>query len=191
VRAGRFAEAARLRAATTLDAPPLNATPVGVVHALLQLDDLEEARRRIDKPDHDFALGALAFAEGQYDKAVRMYREAERLPDGPLDSCRICGDFDIGRAFDRAGQADSAIVAYEHFVRTPFHAREALDAQYRAWIVRRLGELFHAKGDLAKASEYYREFVEQWTDADPALQPQVSEVRARLERIAEEMQRRG
>jgi hypothetical protein len=33
--------------------------------------------------------------------------------------------------------------------------------------------------------------VEQWKDADPALQPQVAEVRARLERIAEEMQRRG
>jgi hypothetical protein len=37
----------------------------------------------------------------------------------------------------------------------------------------------------------YREFVEQWKDADPALQPQVAEVRARLERIAEEMRRRG
>jgi hypothetical protein len=37
-----------------------------------------------------------------------------------------------------------------------------------------------------KAVEYYNEFVELWKDADPDLQPVVSEVRERIARLVRE-----
>jgi tetratricopeptide (TPR) repeat protein len=57
----------------------------------------------------------------------------------------------------------------------------ALAAAYK-----RLGELNEARGDRAKALEYYGRFVDLWTDADPDLQPVVRDVRARLARLAGE-----
>jgi len=52
--------------------------------------------------------------------------------------------------------------------------------------LKRAGELYEAKGDRAKASQAYRRFVDLWKDADPALQPGVREIRARLGRLATE-----
>jgi hypothetical protein len=52
--------------------------------------------------------------------------------------------------------------------------------------LKRLGELYEAKGDRKKAAEYYGRFVELWKDADPELQPGVKEVRGRLARLAQE-----
>ena len=47
----------------------------------------------------------------------------------------------------------------------------------------RLGELYEAKGDTAKAIANYEKFIDLWKNAEPALQPKVREVRARLERL--------
>jgi hypothetical protein len=46
------------------------------------------------------------------------------------------------------------------------------------------GELYEARGDRARALDYYGRFVELWKDADPALQPAVREVRARMAALA-------
>ena len=54
---------------------------------------------------------------------------------------------------------------------------------YLAGVRRRLGELYEAKGDTAKAVEQYRAFIEQWKNADPELQPRVVEVRRRLQAL--------
>jgi DNA-binding SARP family transcriptional activator len=48
---------------------------------------------------------------------------------------------------------------------------------------KRLGELYEAKGDTKRAAAHYASFVELWKNADPDLQPKVTEVRARLERL--------
>ena len=48
---------------------------------------------------------------------------------------------------------------------------------------KRLGELYEAKGNDAKAVAHYAAFVWLWERADPDLQPKVAEVRARLERL--------
>jgi tetratricopeptide (TPR) repeat protein len=130
-------------------------------------------------------------AEGRYDEAVTSFRRADSLPDGPFGSCAMCLDAPIGIAHDRAGRPDSAIAHFEHFLETPFLFRMGQDAIQRAWILRRLGELYEAKNEPAKAEQYYRQFVEQWKDADPVLRPQVTEVRNRLTRLAEAARRRG
>ena len=47
-----------------------------------------------------------------------------------------------------------------------------------------LGDLHEARGDRAKAAEYYRRYVEMLKDADPPIAAQVTAVRAKLARVA-------
>ena len=58
---------------------------------------------------------------------------------------------------------------------------------YLAGSYKRLGELYDAKKNDAKAIENYQNFVDLWKDADPELQPAVRAARARLE----ELKRKG
>ena len=51
---------------------------------------------------------------------------------------------------------------------------------------RRLGELYAEKGNVPKALEHYRKFVDAWQDADPALQPQVADVKQRISRLLQQ-----
>ena len=88
----------------------------------------------------------------------------------------------LGRAHDLAGRSDSAIVYYEKFIASP-DPFPIEDGRARAQIHRRLGELYEAAGKSRQAMEHYGRFVELWAKADPALQPQVAEVRKRLERL--------
>jgi hypothetical protein len=91
----------------------------------------------------------------------------------------------LGRAFDQAQMADSAIVMLERYVTTPAWARLRLDGDglYLAPVYKRLGELYEGKGDRATAASYYSRFVELWNGADPELQSRVRDVRARLVRL--------
>ncbi|MBW7932657.1 MAG: hypothetical protein H3C62_03400 [Gemmatimonadaceae bacterium] len=63
----------------------------------------------------------------------------------------------------------------------------SLYRDYLAASHKRLGELYDAKGNTAKAVEHYQKFTDLWKDADPELQPKVREARARLD----ELRRKG
>lgn len=132
--------------------------------------------------DRDRALfaGAQAMAEQRYDDAVRSFRAGSEAGD-----CLVCGLSVIAIAYDRAGQADSAIVAYRRYVDQPDHLRFVTDPIYLAHSLQRLGELYEAKGDVTNAVKYYREFIDLWKRADPELQPRVAEVRRRISRLAD------
>ena len=94
-------------------------------------------------------------------------------------------------AWDLAGEPDSAIAVFTRYIETPdpwkcgdmWDVGQAADAMWLARANRRLGELWEAKGDRARASRYYARFVELWKDSDVALQPQVADVRRRLQRL--------
>ena len=53
-------------------------------------------------------------------------------------------------------------------------------------VLKRLGELYEARGNREQAVEYYGRFVELWKDADPELQPLVRHVQQRMVRLAGE-----
>ena len=92
----------------------------------------------------------------------------------------------IGIAYDLAQQPDSAITAFSRYVNsTSILGRFPTDRFFLAGSYKRLGELLEAKGDRAGAAHYYAKFVELWKNADPALQPQVADVRKRLVRLSE------
>jgi serine/threonine-protein kinase len=124
-----------------------------------------------------------AQAEGRWRDAAVAY-DAGRV----LMKCPTCDLTDAAEAWERAGEMDSALVRYERSV-TMRDVRNPGDSD-EPWTLartyRRLGEMYEAKGDRAKALEYYGEFAELWRDADPVLQPQVKEARARMAVLAGE-----
>jgi tRNA A-37 threonylcarbamoyl transferase component Bud32 len=141
-----------------------------------------QGMRRVDT-ERAGIYGRVFEAEGRMADALVSFRQWTQYSG----FCSVCGTVELAKLHDRAGQADSARVLYERFAATPsigfvtlLHSSE-LAATYK-----RLGELYEAKGDRRKASEYYGKFVDLWADADAELQPGVKEVRGRLARLAQE-----
>jgi tetratricopeptide (TPR) repeat protein len=140
-----------------------------------------EGIRRADWFRH-MAAGALAEAEGRSADAIASYRAA-REENG---YCEFCGYFQIARVHAKAGDTDSARAYYERAVNTSSPYRYFTDGFETASAYQRLGELYEATGDRARALEYYGRLIEMWRDADAELQPIVRDVRARVARLSAE-----
>jgi tetratricopeptide (TPR) repeat protein len=155
------------------------------VLALYDSDFKDTTQRRLDERNRKWAAAQIALAEGSTSMAVAEFRHADRIVAGIVNQCAVCVDPDVGRAFDRAGMADSAIAVFEHFVNAPSAGVfwVVTDAWNLAWVLRRLGELYEARGDRGTAAQYYGKFVRLWKDADPELQPVVNDVGQRLSRL--------
>ncbi len=127
------------------------------------------------------ARGWVALAEGRAPDAVAAFtqgRHAETCPD--------CGAWEEGVAFERAHLPDSALAAYQRAAGRGTVWKPIGDAWGLAPSLKRLGELYEELGDRPRAQEFYGRFVKLWKDADPALQPAVREVRARMAQMAGE-----
>jgi tetratricopeptide (TPR) repeat protein len=163
------------------------------VMARYDADITDTALKRAQRPGYNTTLGEIALAEGRGRDAIMAFRKGDSLPDGPANQCTICLSARLGRAFDAAGQPDSAIAQYEAYLNTPYANRHLgpLDPGLLAGIHRRLGELYEAKGDQSKAIEHYERFVELWKTAQPELQPQVDDARRRIARLREVQRRKG
>jgi len=147
----------------------------------------DTALQRFNQPRFHTALGEIALAEGRHGDALSEFRRGDSLPDGPVNPCTICLPFNLARVFDKARQPDSAVAMYELYVTTPYYQRflTKQDGASLARVHKRLGELYEAKGDRAKAAANYRKFVDLWTNADPDLQSEVAEIRRRITRLAD------
>jgi tetratricopeptide (TPR) repeat protein len=128
------------------------------------------------------AEGMMAEADHRLDAAATIYRDWYQTSG----LCGVCGLFDLARLADQAGRPDSALALYERAFAVTNYNRYVADAVQLPPALKRAGELYEAKGDHAKASKVYQRFVDLWKDADPALQPGVREIRARLGRLATE-----
>src|SRR5437762_4832267 len=107
------------------------------------------------------AAAQIAFAEGRIQDAIRDYR---RWYDE--DGCAVCGLFLLARAYERAGERDSALAVYERAVTTPGYFRAFEEEATLGPTYRRLGELYEERGDTVRARDYYNRFVDHWKDAD-------------------------
>ena len=58
--------------------------------------------------------------------------------------------------------------------------RTEADGMFLPTTHKRLGELYEAKGERDRALEHYRAFSALWKDADPGLQPQVTDAKLRV-----------
>ncbi|MGD8496847.1 MAG: tetratricopeptide repeat protein [Gemmatimonadales bacterium] len=125
--------------------------------------------------------GEIALAEGRPDEAIERFQRAFE------DFCHICPLPGLARAYEAAGQPDSAIVALTRYVDTPYSDRflpytyplgQALAPAHE-----RLAELEDEAGRLDEAAKHYARFIELWSNADAALQPRVRAAQDRLDTI--------
>ena len=124
------------------------------------------------------AEAVVAFSEKRYDDGIR----AARLAD--TSACTACALPVLAMNYDMAGQSDSAIAVYQRYVRSGgIFGRSFIDGMMVTGSYKRLGELLEAKGDTKGALENYEQVLRLWKNADPELQPKVSEVRKRVERL--------
>ena len=144
--------------------------------------------RRIKDPMRRWAWGQVALAEGRYADAIAEFQVYAPTPR----MCLPCGQTALAQAYDRLGNADSAIAVYERYVTTPslFRLTEdndlgpfSDDATQLAPTFKRLGELYEQRGDRAKAKHYYTRFVELWKNSDQELRPVVIAVQQRLHQL--------
>ncbi len=126
------------------------------------------------------SLGFASAAGGDFEAGIAELRRGYQG-----SACIPCELSAMARAFELAGEPDSALAYWERYgtvaVRWSFIDATELPTSYR-----RVGELSEAKGDTVKALEYYNRFVELWQDADPELQPIVRDVRERMARLVGE-----
>jgi tetratricopeptide (TPR) repeat protein len=157
--------------------------PADARRFLAQFEETVDPTIQQTDADRHWAAGEIALAEGRPQDALQHF---ERW-DAEISGFSYLGPLpQFAEAYDRAGEADSAIAYYERYLNTPALFRLFVDDFWRARSYRRLGELHEARGDAAKAVEYYNEFVEVWKDADPELQPQGEDVRARIAQLVGE-----
>ena len=139
-----------------------------------------DAARRSAAGEADWD-GMLARAEGRYDDAI----EASRRYYGEV-GCNLCGLYELARAYDLAGQTDSALAVYERAVTLPDGFSLFSEFYNLGFKYRRLGELYEERGERDMAVDYYSRLVELWAEADAEFQPVVQDVRARIARLVGE-----
>ncbi len=122
----------------------------------------------------------MALAEGDPAEAITELR----LWDERI-SCTVCALPHLARAYDAAGDPDSAIAIYERYLETPWATKlGALDSKYLALTYERLGYLYQERGESDKAIYYYGKLVELWKDADHDLWPRVEAARRAISALA-------
>lgn len=126
------------------------------------------------------STGEVDLAEGRIASGLAAVREGT---DG--FGCEPCVAFIRAGAYDRAGDADSSLHYWQQLVDFRW-GLPALEAPAKPMALRRLGELYEERGNRERAVQYYNEFVELWKDADPELQPVVSDIRARIGNLVAE-----
>ena len=142
--------------------------------------------RRAQEADEHVALGYVALAEGKPQAALTEFRRGDVGYDGkPANECAPCLPLNLARAFEAAGQRDSAAVMYERYLAAPswFKLDAKLDPANRPVVHEHLGQLYESMGNVPKAAEQYRQFIDLWKNADPELQPRVAEARRRLAKL--------
>lgn len=126
------------------------------------------------------ARGEVALASGRPAEALRAFRQASAADSGGLEMPNLLLQEQVARAFEAAGQRDSAVATLRLLLRP--NDPQGAPVAGRIWphALRRLGALEEALGRPAEARQAYEQFVALWRNADPELQPQVAEIRARL-----------
>ncbi len=127
--------------------------------------------------------GSLALAEGRVANAIEAFRAWHEVGD---PRCAQCSLHHLGRAYETAGQSDSALAVYQRAVNSNdlfrmYHWGDAVGPT-----LKRIGELHEERGNTEQAVEYYNRFVDLWQNADSELQPLVTEVRDRIARLVGE-----
>jgi len=139
------------------------------------------------RSDSAFAVGAIAAAEGDFERAASAYLQWHKSRVAAAMTLYNRGLPEAAAIMARRGQADSAIVLFERALSmsSAFGGQIYEPGWYTQALVM-LGDLYDARGDRAKAAEYYRRYIEVFKDPDPQIAKQVAAVREKLARVTGE-----
>jgi tetratricopeptide (TPR) repeat protein len=185
--AGALGELEAARSAFPFDGlPPLDRPYFGHAQIHARAGEPEAARRLLeawrrdaapllaDPPSPSWLLGLVAEAEGALERALDHWRTEDQTREDPVSVA-----VELGRLHHRLGRSDSAAVHDRRYLDTPSSLRHYVDPAHRGTALERLAHLHEAAGNREAAVRRYRELVELWADADPALQPRVEAARER------------
>ncbi|HYW30967.1 MAG TPA: protein kinase [Gemmatimonas sp.] len=140
-----------------------------------------KSNRRVDARQLARLRAGIALDERRYADAIEGLTAA--IAAFPESGVGLYGPT-LAEAYEKNNQPDSAIVVLNRYLASTKPSRiNNTGIRYNAWSLQRLGDLYEAKGDSARALDAYSRFVELWKDADPELQPVVRDVRARIDRL--------
>ncbi len=183
----RLAEALR---AEPLEQLPERERPLAVLQLIAaEIGDratMERLYREFERNPGDIPARPRPYLLSQ-SRAMLLTLGKETLPQAVAESrrtpgaCEFCIQLAMARAFDRMGLADSTLAHYEAWA-SAGESLWSIGNYYTSHPLAyfRMGELYEAKGDRAKAADFYGRFTELWREADPALQPRVREAKRRL-----------
>jgi tetratricopeptide (TPR) repeat protein len=126
-----------------------------------------------------YASGLLSVAIGD-NAAANRYADEVRLLPAPASAGAIPGLFSTlikAAALRRAGNTRDALATLEGWKGADLFI---VDAMYLAPALYRAASIYEKRGNRSKAIAAYRGFIDLWKDADPELQPFVSNARERL-----------
>ncbi|HEY4320891.1 MAG TPA: protein kinase [Gemmatimonadales bacterium] len=132
------------------------------------------------RSDQAAAEGFIAVAEHKYPEAIAKFHASAVGADGEPSTCVACADYGLARAFDQAGQADSAFRYFRAYLSESVADRLPADPLFLAATYKRLGELYEARHDKTNAIAQYQALTDLWKGADPDLQPVVAQARKRI-----------
>ncbi len=171
-----------------------------LVAAYAELGMLTDARKALarwrtvagaDDPSYrlnlPYAEAAIALAEGKLDSAASGFLAWNGT--GSVDASHIYnrGLVEAGMALDRGGKSDSAMALYQKALSMPsISGGNEYQLGWYPEVLRRLGELYEARGNKAEAIRWYGKLLDLWKGADPVLKPQVDAVRARVAALSGE-----
>ncbi|MGI9141427.1 MAG: protein kinase domain-containing protein [Gemmatimonadaceae bacterium] len=135
-------------------------------------------QRLSDRVNRHSMLGMIALAEKRFPEAIRELRDADR--EGGCDWCAL---LPLADAYEESGNTDSTIALLTRYVEMRRIGKNDSDSFDLAPAHERLGRLFEARGDRARASAHYSKFIELWRSADPELQPRVQAAKQRITRL--------
>jgi serine/threonine protein kinase/tetratricopeptide (TPR) repeat protein len=144
-------------------------------------DSTDRALGRNRPPDRDWTQGVIALSAGRLGEAEAGLRRAAET-----HLCAMCPLPDLARLYEASDKRDSAIVAYQRYLTSPWLWRYETDAIELGWIMKRLGELYEEEGESVKAARMYSELLRLWGGADRELEPVLTGVRRRLGRLNRE-----
>jgi serine/threonine-protein kinase len=154
---------------------------------------LDEWRRRAGPADPGYrsdsaqAVGAIAAAEGEWDRAVSAFLAWNASPAAAAMVLYNRGLPEAAAIMARRGLADSAIVLFERALSmSSAYGGNIYEPGWYAQALLLLGELYEARGERTKAAEYYRRHIEVFKDPDPPIAKQVASVREKLARVTGE-----
>jgi tetratricopeptide (TPR) repeat protein len=126
------------------------------------------------------ARGYILLAEGKPREALDELVRSDR------DMCRVCVMPPMAQAWEALGEPDSALALLQRTVDTSDDDRLSVEWLELPGIYSRLGAMYEARGNWARALEYNGKFLDLWKAADPQFAPVINQVRERQRRLTAE-----